>query len=420
MTQPGFGFHGALRCGVVAPSRVAWLVWLCLSAPLCRGAEEPSRTALADRLGELASRVARSPAANVTVVGSNRVENLTLLGWLADFARRSEQVTGLAFDASARELRVTVVDDPSGVPPVTVEQVGVGGRVEQRIRFAGYATAYVDEGRLALARAVLGVHLGGGRPGAALDAPAWLVGGFERNLSIDDRAAAMETVLTAWQAGQLGPIASLLDGRPTLVRAKAEDHAVLIRAWQGAFVYWLSMPQGRANRFRALFDRIARGAPVTADLVFGLLPDGAGADLDEAWDRWLLRHRRVVHHVGAVSERVLDVLHAELLLYPGSCAIPLNIDASPPLRLADAIRRRDEPWVPGFARVKIARLRMLGTGRAKALQDVVEAYCDILQGMLDGDDDETLHRRLGAAEAAGVLLRERVKQAGGLLEEGQP
>ncbi len=402
-------------------SRIGLCCVALLTAAHGRAAEPRTRAELTERIHDLSGRVARSPTANVTVVGPNRVENLKLIRWIAVFAQRTAQVTGLAFEPAFRELQVTVAEPTAGLPPVTLEQGQIAGQMRQRIQLAGYPAAYADEGRLTLVRAVLAVYLAGGRTTpSAFDAPDWLVGGLERNLDADDRSAATEAVLTAWESGRLGPVGSLITGCPALPGVPTDGRDAIVRAWQGALVFWLSMPQGKAERFQRLFDRLAAQQPVTTAWLFGELPSGNASDLDEAWDRWLLRQRGVVRQIGAVSTRVLDQLRAELLLYPGGCGIPLSIDAVTPLRVTDVIALRDEAWVEGFARLKAVRLEMLAAGRAQAFQDVVQAYCRILRGLLDGESETQLRRRAVTAESAFALLWDQVKQAGGLLEESQP
>lgn len=409
-----------LRHGAVWRRSLAAALLLAPST-ICLAAADATRAELAERIHQLSARVARSPAERVTVIGSDRIENLKLMRWDESCVDCVAQVTGLAFNSALRDLRVTVTDEAAGLPAARLEQRQEDGRIVQRIRLNGYPAAYGDAGRLAFLRAVLAVYLARAQATpAALDAPDWLIGGFEQNLDSGDRAAAIETVLAAWEAGHLEPIGALVDGVPSLPRVAEVSRPAVVRAWQGALVCWLGTPQGKSERFARLFARLAAAEPVTAAWLFDTMPSGTATDLDELWDRWLLHQRGVVHRVGTVSLRMLDRLRAELLLYPGSCAIPLHVGVGRIGRLEDAIRMRDEPWIAAFAQDKIVRLNMLGSGRAAAFQDVVRSYDKVLRGLLDGESAVRLRQRLSTAESTFALLRDQVKRAGGLLEEERP
>ncbi|NQT94511.1 MAG: hypothetical protein HQ559_17275, partial [Lentisphaerae bacterium] len=89
---------------------------------------------------------------------------------------------------------------------------------------------------------------------------------------------------------------------------------------------------------------------------------------------------------------------AQLLLRPGDCGIPLADGPEGRLVFADLVSRRNEPWIPGFARNKIAALRLLAVGRERRFGAVVEAYCRFLDALVERKEPSALRTMLSRAE----------------------
>jgi len=219
----------------------------------------------------------------------------------------------------------------------------------------------------------------GVRPGPL---PAWLWRGLAGNLDAGLRARNSEMVLARWQRGQVISPAELLGNgtgaRPAVGTAEEADH----RAACGLWVKWLlSLPNGR-RLFSDLLRHVGEGGTATPDWLILRLPGCASsADLDEQWDKWILRQRRVVYRPGEVTRQVVDQLRGELLLYPGQSGIPLNCGSPERIELHELIDRRGSPWIPAFVRGKCASLRVLAIGRGEEFGAVVESYCRFLTGL---------------------------------------
>jgi len=399
----------------VRPALAVAGVLLAASVPPV-GADGPTREEIAARIRELSERVVANPLEGLAAVGPDRLVNLDLLAWVRELTARVEALTALPVPDRVYDLRVVVPETPlPDQPDAVLALEPASNRPVLVLHLRNYEVAGRIEGRRALLQALFAIYLadaaGSGSPVAP---PSWLTEGLLRNLDPADRAADMDAVLEAWQHGRLGPVESLLRGAPAILHVPDAAVPALVPAWQGAVVNWLSSAPGRRDRFAGLFDRLAGGEALTSDWLAGTLRGGAGSGLDEQWDRWLLRQRHAVHRVGDWSPRLLRQLNAELLLYPGTHGIPLDVPFGPATPVDAVPAFRTAEWMPAYARRTIVRLERLGAGRDARFQDVVEAWCDLFRAVMAGEDAAALQDRIRVARARELALEQA--QADGMAE----
>ena len=393
------------RAGCQARVAAAVLLWTA-TPPVT--ADGPTREEIAARIQALSERVVANPLEGLTVVGPDRLLNLDLLTWVRALTARLEQLTGLPVPDRVYDLRVVVPETPLPDQPdavLTLEPASTRPILVLHLR--DYEVAGRQDGRRALLQALFAILLadaaGDGPPAPP---PSWLSEGLLRNLDPEARAGDLESILEAWQHGRLGPVESLLRGAPAILHVPDTAVPGLVQAWQGAVVNWFTSVPGRRSRFEALFERLGAGEALTPDWLAGALQGKGGSGLDELWDRWLLRQRYAVHRVGDVSARLLRQLNAELLLYPGTHGIPLDVPFGPatPIEAVPAFRAAE--WMPDYARRTIVRLERLGAGRDEAFRAVVELWGDLFRAVLAGDDAAALRARIRVARAQQSVLEQ--------------
>ncbi len=368
--------------------------------------EGPSREEVAARIQDLSERVIANPVEGLVAVGPDRMGNLNLLSWSRDVTARVETLIGLPLPSSIRNLRMIVADSPApDMPPAVLDIQAGAGRPVQVIYLRDYDAAVTPEGLGVLVYALLDVYIAAAATqSAARHIPSWLLDGLVRNLSPETRASDLESVLIAWQEGRLGPVESLINSAPAVLNTPAEAHEALTAAWQGAVVNWLTSAPERRQRFSAFFDRLGQGGTVTSDWLLTQLRSSPDDGLGDLWDRWMLRQRHTVHQVGGVSPRLMRQLRAELLLYPGSYGIPLDVPLRPGTPVDAVLAFRQADWVPVYARLAIVRLERLGIGRAERFQQVVEAWCEFLRAVLTEAPATTCRARLQTARDLQAAL----------------
>jgi hypothetical protein len=382
----------------------------CLGAPL-------DEQAVRARIAELSEISVISAGGHFVVVGSNRIENVSLAGFCEDVSERIESITGLEVPFEKRTVRLIVHSEGAVLPGgVSVRHAREADVVIHRIHLGSYAAAYSERGRQAICHTVLAGHV---MPplDAALKMPAWLWKGIEQELSTDIRRENMERALTRWSNGDLLSAWQILEvGSDAPPRDEADDRGRTIS--YGVFVRWLAAAPRKRERFGRIFEITSAGRAISAqDLTTMMVPAGSTQSLDEAWDRWLMQQRHVVHAIGQLSTRVIDELYAELLISPGVCGIPLSAKLRRDASMADIVPLRNAAWIEGFVRSKRSRLELLGAGRAQAFRQVLARFVrflveldgktsdDALLGML-ADAEDALSALAGAVEAAGGILRE--------------
>jgi hypothetical protein len=409
------------RCGAI-PTMVGFpFVLTCcallLAPALCVVADD-SRDALRSRIAAISSQSAHSISGRFAVVGSNRLENVSLMDWCEDIADRIESLTGLPSTLGRRSVQFSVQEGTTETPGgVAIRHAQQGKKRIHRIFLRNYAAAYTPRGRQAICRVVLADYVEGPID-ALLSLPPWLWKGAEQNLLPTVRIEGFERVLALWRAGKLISVWDLVgEGQGDDPRQSAMEGQDRLAAY-GAFVKWLSVMPGRRARFRALFAKVASGQSITVKTLGPLVTaTGDRMRVDEAWDRWLLRQRHIVYTPGAVSTRTVDQLRSELLIYPGACGIPLDVELPRRATMVWLVELRRRPWVSTFVRNKRQRLDLLAAGRSEAFQAIVTELGEFLSALESDAADVVLLAHLKTADAALNYLAERVQAAGGILTE---
>lgn len=383
-------------------------VCLCGFAALAAGVlwAEPPETQPADLLSQLKrSSVLESRSGRFVVTGARSAETMMVARWADETAAKVEQLVGTALPVRRLIARISVHDE-AGVDRVSAAATIQAGALVQRLWILDYDHADVDAAdealcRLLLSRYVFDSRLAAGKrwpAGLAIDqaVPAWLWRGVARNLYPAMRNRSAKAVEDRWQTGSLMPLSEFLRS------AAPAEAAACERELAGSLVAWLASLPDQAEVFKRLFERLADGQAASPEWMSTLIPGASSVpSLEEKWDEWMLRQRRIIREPGKVTPDVMQEFRARLLLYPGDSGIPLTggegVSHRFPLR--DLIARRAEPWIPEFARRKAVGLRLSAVGRGPELEVVVEAYCRFLQALGDRGTPSSLEVLLALAES---------------------
>ena len=149
----------------------------------------------------------------------------------------------------------------------------------------------------------------------------------------------------------------------------------------------------------AVFVRLAEKVPISSAWIAEQLPDiELGADVEQAWEEWVMARGRTVHEPGIPTPRARKELEAALLLYPGEFGIPLAYPVPPGSGFRWLINQRKEAWVSSFAATKSASLAVVAVGRGPEIQAVAQAHLDFLDALAKGQSKRRLKEKLKAAE----------------------
>jgi len=370
----------------------------------------------------LTAGVLESSSGRFTIVGTNTLENMDLAAWAERVTAKIERAIGVDIRDEGYPLIRIIVRPPGDDSRGGVEfRRGLeAGRVVQRLLIHGYDEVSHEEATEILCRMLVDSYVIArqreqARTRGLRFAPPWMSIGMARNLDPSLREQNAELALALWQEGKLPSLGAILSSREG-------DASPARKAAYGVFFAWLRSWPESSECFQGMFRKLADGAVVPAEWLAAHMPgDASGTDLDEGWDRWMLRQKRVVyvlHKHGAATPRLVDQLKAQLLLYPGDFGIPLGGDAGREIRLEDLVELREESWIPTFSRNKSASLRLLAVGREAAFRDVVEAYCRFLDALAGGKRERVLVRLLAEADEDLAALTGRVAGTPGNTERG--
>ena len=386
--------------------------------------DEAATTANIERL--LKTSVVKSASGRFTASGPDAVSAHAALRWAESVADDAEHLAGISLCFENRGIHISLRGTDVDVPRVVMEQETVGTRINQRLFIYGLDrldAMDVDESlcRLILEGCVIeqSRRLAGeaGAPGPA-HVPAWLAQGVARNLRPEMRARDTELVIDRWQRGEVASLSRLI----WLTEGAAGDAAVglagtndLERAVCGVFTGWLLSHKDRADLFKTIVGTLATGHMLTGAWLAGYLPGCTDiAEIDAAWDAWILRQKRVVREPGKSTANAVDQLRGLLLLYSGDSGIPQSEKRDyRRITLPELIESRRAEWMPAFCEQKCAALRVLALGRSKAFVGAVDAYCRFFDALGKGKRKGVLEERLQEAETAMATLEKETAEDGG-------
>ena len=403
-----------------APSRrsrtrasVALRIGILLFPALSACGEEPASPSGADVIRYLMPN--RSRSGHFEAVGTNAVVKLEALGWAESIAGKVQRLMGKTIPFGNRSVQLVIEDRPATRAGSAEVRVSFHrGELVPRLVLCNPDALNPEDSCEALCRLLLNVYVfnveRATAPGESLvrrgmDAPPpWLSEGLAQNVYPELRSRNSQQCLAMWEFGEAITVAEILKGgsrgKPAAqapggtAAGTVTSSSDLVsggsgrwlgeksRAVYGVFLAWiLSLPQHKECGEKIL-GHLANGTPITAMVLAPFIPGCSSAvDVEDAWDQWLLRQKRLVTAPGETSAAAVEQLDAELLLYPGVSGIPLDGDSSRPMRFRDLIGQRNAEWIPAFAAGKSIRLRLLGVGRGREFQDVVEFYCRFLDAL---------------------------------------
>jgi len=398
-------------------SPIALSLFIFLPASLF-GVGEITTKDIEARIAELSKLTATSASGHFTVVGTNRVENFALGQWCENASKQIKSITGIPIPFHKRRIVITISNENAG--GASVHYMPKVSRIISHCYIKSYDFAYERRGRLAICSAILAAYT----PSPAENMPsmpAWLRLGIEQNLLYDVRSRNLEKALSLWRSGQLITINDILTAKDDKnIDSKDKDNAELYNrlAAYSLFVRYLSSHPSKKKIFASLFHA---EEPITAASLGTIV---AGGDLeitlDEAWDRWLLSQSRIVRSSAIISSRRIEQLQSEMLLYPGTCGIPLASELPRRSPMESIVRFRKSEWLPQFVSSKRGRLSLIAAGHSGELAEVVAMFDGFLSGLESETSDRLLLKQLGAAYTALNLLAEKVNKAGGILYQKTP
>jgi hypothetical protein len=348
----------------------------------------------------------RTPSRRFVVLGPEMFDNLEAGRWAETVGNRVEEVIGGPLPFSRREVRIVIRPSENTATgtvavadcaPIALTQRWESGRLVQRMVIPAVQCLGDERVRLAFCRLLME----GFFPSSHVDSepvlvPRWLIIGLDRNLQREQRGEDAFAMVERWRQGSVPTLADWLGRDSGAWDAPADE------SMSALLLAWLVDPPDGYTRLGRLLSHLNKGTTIGSDLLaLVLLGEGAApADLEVAWDGWIMRQQRKVFRPGTTPPDVVKQLSAELLLYPGAFGIPLASDIERGSGFAALIERRKADWIATFCRIKLASLRALAVGRGPAVQQAVEQYGAFLDALERGKRTSLLRKLLAEAEDA--------------------
>jgi len=404
--------------------RLLWAALGLLAAALPAEPESPLPPASA---GAPRITAARSRTRRFLAIAPDDLTKLALLQWAEETAGRFENMVRMKMPFGQRTVRL-VVREPGTAEPTRIKTATSisDGSLVQRCFLPEYSRIVWVDAQEALCRLfVEGFVLdrvAARQPGKPASprwlparlpaAPPWLTEGLSQNLNPSLRAQNSKLVMDQWQDGKIASAAEVLrrgslPGNPAAAGMNDPDRAAC-----GLFVGWMLSLSNRTECLDCLFTQLASGQTVTPEVLVRCVPGcGSVSDLDERWDRWVLRQKRIVYEPGVATLRQVRQLRGELLLYPGVSGTPETGWSGRPLTQRDLIAQRGAPWAATAAKLQVYRLQALAAGRGPEFSAVVESYCRFLEALAAGKRRGRLEKLLAEADGKFRALEKNLGSA---------
>ena len=348
----------------------------------------------------LASLPLQSAALPVYAAGHSLDEKSDLLKWCEEIIQRTERITGRRVMFDHRAIYIVSRHDDTNQPGPALFHAVQQDTLMQQLTLYDYPGTDQAAARHAMCTLLIdgyqleAVAVNGDekpdwrrvRQHGPPQTPAWLSIGVARNLFPVLKAENNALSARLWQEGRIPSLRRLLaqyaapaasfTAEPAGTNSQGRDVAC------GLLIALIAAQPNRTEIFGHLFAELAAGRPATTATLATCFPKcKTGADVEDAWDRWLFRQRYIIHQPGHFLPENIAQLRAELLLYPGVSGIPLATNASQVLTFEHLIDQREAPWIPALAEQKINMLRRLTAGRGAELGAVADAYCKFLSAL---------------------------------------
>ena len=335
-------------------------------------APAPSADELLARLREI--KQLRTKDGRGLVVGRVQADVMDVVRWLEATLSRIEGITKIETPYS-RDLPFRVLlGGTAGEPSRVVGHAGHPGRgIAPRLEITQYRQADQEQAERLVCRLIFTDYVAArASPDTAIDPPRWLWLGAAQSLYREQRGQSGEEVLSLWERGELLPVSEYLEGR--------QPAGTLTPDLCGAIFWWLTSLPASEGLMEAVFVRLAEKVPISSAWIAEQLPDiELGADVEQAWEEWVMARGRTVHEPGIPTPRARKELEAALLLYPGEFGIPLAYPVPPGSGFRWLINQRKEAWVSSFAATKSASLAVVAVGRGPEIQAVAQAHLESVE-----------------------------------------
>jgi len=356
--------------------------------------------------------------------GTNSLENLELRQWAEDVAVRVARTVGAELPhGEARVIRITINnDDPVSSGRVMAEEGMEKGVFVRRLKIYNYEKIGRSEANEALCKSLLGGYVAYRHPKPvdsvdevssaaymgtnSLSLPGWFYRGMSRYIYQDMRAVDVDAVLRVWKNGRLKPFPEFLNGVEV---EKDYPYAPVYTI----IVAWIESLPDRHEIFSKMFDQLASGGALSPDWFAKNIPGcHSVSDVDEQWENWIIKQWRVVHRLGVATALQVEQLKERLVLQQGDVGIPLSPNSTRRITFKSLTEMKSDEWLQAVLKSKIWELRLLGMGKGRNFNDVVDAYCRFLDAVSAGKRASYVKDLLDKADKNLEELEAKVAESG--------
>jgi hypothetical protein len=234
--------------------------------------------------------------------------------------------------------------------------------------------------------------------GANFNPPVWFVEGITQNLYPEYLKKCMDQCALVWRSGELAMLAGYIgDNKSTNITE---------RSVRCAMVAWLLEREDRAVLFRKILKESGAGVPVDAAWITSNTPGISSiVELEEAWDAWMLKQKRIVRLPGSDKAGDLQWLSGQLLLSSeGFATGESNTQLS--LSPDEVAEGATAPWLREAARSRALSIRIYSAGRCDDCRAAAQAY----GRFFDAVAEDARAARLKSLLREAVSLKAKLQQ----------
>ena len=226
------------------------------------------------------------------------------------------------------------------------------------------------------------------------DIPVWLINGILQNFSQLRKIYNSDLLLESWENGLVPAISLFISGRAGTDKNAIEDE-MFNNAIAGLFIKWITSFPNSTVLFQKIRMGIIEGKAKDPDwFAISVFNKESCSDMNDAWDRWMLKQKQMIYRPGYLSTYTLRHLKKLLVLRIGMDGIPDSEEIPEGASFEWLIGKREESWIPVFVSSRVMALKLVAIGRGKEIEEAVNAYCCFLNSLNSKKSEKILRKYL--------------------------
>lgn len=393
-------------------NRLKELICILLTALICvstRAEDISPESPLSEAKEETPGQI-KSVSGRFVIYGKDRARMLDCASWFEEIAGNVEKILKIKIPKDRNILILKLIDNPDAesgnIVSLTQKEKGILSSVVTVVNYEKADIEKILENTCdLLVRDYIKRNNNAVKSADADDpaVPKWFIQGISQCIYPELKKRNADLVIKMWRSGELKPLSYYLED----VAYGASRDVESTKAVRCIFMDMLMNRYQEKSCINSIMKRVSENAAIDADWLF---KDCLGYEsvpmIDEAWDKWIIRWKKIICLPGSTTKDDVNKLKQNLVLSIDKEGGTL-MDPHEFIRFGAVIKRKDEEPIRKAAAAKIVELNMISVGRSDDFRQTVDAYNAFLREISQGSSMWALKGLLDNANELMSLLEKK-------------